>query len=153
MKSKIAIVLSLMALLTIDSFADESKTKKENLKIVEVKEKPVDEALENSPKEDTIKGGGKVEDTYHYKEIFLSKIDKNYRIIRENLHFPPYRCFIYHSNNGSQEDIIKDINSSKIDITIPKDKLKVGDRIFIINNLEANNIFKKFVVEEIEIIK
>jgi hypothetical protein len=139
--------LSLIFLFTESIYAsDEIKD------IGEVKDRPVDDAIKIVVKEDTIKGGDKLKDSYHDEKVSLSTIDKVYQIERDNLYFPPYRCLIYHSNEKITE--IGIMNDSKINFKIPKSLLSVGDIIVVTNKLVVRgNPFGQFLVEEIEILK
>ena len=117
-----------------------------------VKAIPVDDAVKTVVKEDSIKGGDKLEDSYNDEKILLSTIDKVYQLKRDNLYFPPYRCFIYHTNEKITK--IGTINNSKIDFKIQKSLLSVGDIIVVTNNLVVKgNPFGQVVVEEIEILE
>ena len=121
---------------------------------IDENKKPVDEALEYTPKEDTIKGGDKLTDSYNDEKISLSNIDKNYIIERKDLNFPPYKCFIYHLDGTETE--IGTINDSKINFKIKKSLLSVGDIILVTNLLDVTdkkNPFKKFIIEEVEIVE
>lgn len=143
------IILGMMLLFVNGAYATN-----ENKKPVEIHEKPVDEALENKPKEDSIKGGDKLKDKYHDEKISLSSIKDNYKIERNDLNFPPYKCFIYHPNTKTTE--IGTSDASKIDFKIKKSLLKIGDIILVTNSLNVtnpNNPFGKFIVEEIEVVK
>jgi len=138
-------LLGLMFLLIGNVYASNEKN-------IEVKDRPVDDAIKTIVKEDTIKGGDKLQDSYHEEKISLSTIDKIYQIKRDNLYFPPYRCFIYHKNEKITE--IGIINDSKIDFQIKKSLLSEGDYILVTSNLKVKgNPFGKFVVEEIEVLK
>lgn len=124
----------------------------EKKNIGEVESIPVDDAIKTVVKEDTIKGGDKLKDSYHDEKISLLTIDKVYRIERDNLYFPPYRCFIYHTNEKTTE--IGTINDSKIAFEIKKSLLSVEDIIVVTNKLVVKgNPFGKFIVEEIEVLK
>jgi len=87
-------LLGLMFLVVGSVYASNEKN------IEEVKDRPVDDAVKTVVKEDTIKGGDKLQDSYHEAKISLSTIDKVYQIKRDNLYFPPYKCFIYHKENN-----------------------------------------------------
>lgn len=116
----------------------------------EVKNRPVDDAIKTVVKEDSIKGGDKLKDSYHYEKVSLLSLDKVYQIKRDNLNFPPYKCFIYDSKENQIE--IGTVNDSKIDFKIQKSLLSVGDTIIVTNKLEVkSNPFGKFIIEEIEI--
>ena len=140
-------LLSLMLLFVGSAYASEKKD------IGEVKDRPVDDAVKTVVKEDTIKGGGKLEDTYHDdKKILLSTVNKVYHVKRNNLHFPPYKCYIYHTNKKITE--IGTINDFKIDFKIKKSLLSVGDIIVVTNKLVVRgNPFGKLVIEEIKVLK
>lgn len=137
-------LLSLMLLFVGSVYASDEKKD-----IGEVKDRPVDDAIKTVVKEDTIKGGDKIIDSYHSEKISLSTIDKVYQIKRNNLNFPPYRCFIYHTNKKITE--IGITNGSKIDFKIKKSLLSEGDIIIVTNKLVVkSNPFGKFILEEIE---
>ena len=147
MKKKI--ILGMMLLFVNGAYATN-----ENKKPVEIHEKPVDEALEHKPKEDSIKGGDKLKDKYHEAEISLSTIQDSYKLERSDLNFPPYKCFIYHPNKKITE--IGTSNVSKINFKIKKSLLKIGDIIVVTNSLNVihkDNPFGKFVIEAIQVVK
>jgi len=149
MNKKIVKLSILVLLLTHVSYATN-----ENKNPTEVNEKPVDEALEHKPKEDSIKGGDKLKDKYHEAEISLSTIEDSYKLERSDLNFPPYKCFIYHPNTKITE--IGTSNSSKIDFEIKKSLLKDRDIIVVTNSLNVihkDNPFGKFVIEAIQVVK
>ena len=149
MNKKIVKLSILVLLLTHATYATN-----ENKNPTEVNEKPVDEALEHKPKKDTIKGSDKLTDKYHEAEISLSSIKGNYKIERNDLNFPPYKCFIYHPNTKITE--IGTSNASKINFKIKKSLLKIGDIIVVTNSLNVihkDNPFGKFVIEAIQVVK
>lgn len=150
MKKKIVKLstIGLILLFTHGTYA----TEKTNMD--EKEKKPVDEALEHKPKEDTIKGGGKLKDKYHNTTVSLSSIENSYQIKRSDLHFPPYKCYIYHSNTQTTKIGIS--KESEIKFEIDKSLLNIGDIIVVTNSLNVNNKnnpFGKFIVEEIEIVE
>ena len=155
---KTVLKLSLVGfmLIGVNTFADTDKTKE----MTEIKKKikggttTIDEANENKPKENTIKGGGKSEDKLHDINISLASIKESYTISSEDLKLPPYRCFIYHDDGSETE--IGTSNKSSIDFKIKKSLLKVGDTIVVTNNININDDdfpIKKEIVEQIEIVK
>ena len=113
----------------------------------------VDEAQSKPPKQDTIKGGDDLKDKYIENNISISSIEKSYIIKRENLLLPPYRCFIYHPKGN--ETTIGVTNSTNVEFSIDKSKLKVGDIILVTNkvSIEGDTPIDKFIIEEINIIK
>ena len=122
--------------------------------MIEVKDRPVDDAKEMLVKADTIKGGDASKDHYHEIKISLKSIKEGYQISRKDLLFPPYRCFIYH--DGGTETEIETSNTSVIDFKVNKSLLTGGDYILVTNALDVkdkNNPIKKFVIEEILILK
>ena len=116
--------------------------------------KPVDEAMSIKVPKDTIKGGDKLEDDYKGTKVSLSSLEKVHEIKRENLHFPPYRCFVYHSKDKQTE--IGKMNDSTIEFKINKSLLSVGDIILVLNSQNVKsktNPFGKFIVEEILVVE
>jgi len=113
----------------------------------------VDEAQSQIPNPDTIKGGDDIKDKYIDRNVSLSSIEKFYVIERENLLFPPYRCFIYHPK-GNETDI-GIIDNVTINFSIDKSRLNIGDIILVTNEQEvkSNNPIKQFIIEEVTIIK
>ena len=113
----------------------------------------VDEAQSKPPKKDTIKGGDDLKDKYIENNVSIASIKKSYIIKRENLLLPPYRCFIYHPKGN--ETTIGVINSTKIEFSIDKSKLKIGDIILVTNkvSIEGDTPIDKVIVEEINITK
>lgn len=141
-------VVGLILLLSANIYASNEK------EILEIKDRPVDDAVKTVVKEDTIKGGDKLEDHYYDIKISLKSIKGSYKISRKDLLFPPYRCFIYH--NGGKETEIGIIDKSSIYFEIKKSLLNVGDIILVTNKLDIdskNNPIKKMIIEEIEIKK
>jgi len=141
-------IVGLIILLSSNIYASSEK------EMLEVKDRPVDDAKEMLVKADTIKGGGKLKDHYHDIKISLKSIKESYQISRKDLLFPPYRCFIYH--DGGKETEIGTSNTSVINFKINKSLLSVGDTILLTNNQNSeneNNPIKKIVVEEILILK
>jgi len=141
-------VVGLILLLSANIYASNEK------EILEIKDRPVDDAVKTVVKEDTIKGGDKLEDHYYDIKISLKSIKGSYKINRKDLLFPPYRCFIYH--NGGKETEIGIIDKSSIYFEIKKSLLNVGDIILVTNKLDINsknNPIKKMIIEEIEIKK
>lgn len=141
-------VVGLILLLSANIYASNEK------EILEIKDRPVDDAVKTVVKEDTIKGGDKLEDHYYDIKISLKSIKGSYKISRKDLLFPPYRCFIYH--NGGKETEIGIIDKSSIYFEIKKSLLNVGDIILVTNKLDINsknNPIKKMIIEEIEITK
>ena len=133
--------LSLMLLFTNNSWAKEITNGKPI----------IDDAYGKKPKTDTIKGGDGLKDEYKEKNISLSTLKSSYHIQRKDLLFPPYQCFIYHTDGKQTE--IGTSNSTTIDFTIDKSLLTVGDTIVVTNRLNAINPLGKFVIEEIAIKK
>jgi len=115
----------------------------------------VDEAQQNKPKEDSVKGAEKKEvkeDKLNDKNVSLSTIKDVYKIRRKGLNEPPYRCYIYHADKSSSE--IGVINSSTILFTINKSQLVVGDTIVVTNSEDTDNgDFPKFIIEWVEVKK
>ena len=152
-------VVGLILLLSANIYASNEK------EILEIKDRPVDDAVKTvvkedtiqykyKLKEDTIKGGDKLKDHYYDIKISLKSIKGSYKINRKDLLFPPYRCFIYH--NGGKETEIGIIDKSSIYFEIKKSLLNVGDIILVTNKLDINsknNPIKKMIIEEIEIKK
>lgn len=138
----------------INTFADKTKEMTEITKKITGGTTTVDDALEAKPIYDGTKGGGKSEDKVHDINISLASINESYQISRKDLHFPPYRCFIYHDDGNETE--IGTSNESFIDFKIKKSLLKIDDTIVVTNKLDFNDDnhpIKKEIVEQIEILK
>ena len=140
--------------LTITSFMLLSTTlyaDNKNTKAIDTKEKPVDEALENKPKEDSVKGGEKKKDEPSPDKIIVLKdLEKNYNVSKKGLNLPPYRCFIYHADKNSSEIGIS--NALAFSFTINKSQLVVGDTIVVTNNQDTDNKdIPKFIIEWVEV--
>jgi len=138
-------VVSLMLLFVGDIYAnDEKKT------TLEVKDRPVDDAVKTVVKEDSIKGGEKKKDKQHQDNILLKELGKTYQINRKGLNYPPYRCYIYHADKSSSE--IGIIDGSTISFTINKSQLVIGDTIVVTNNQDTGDKnYPKMPIEWIEI--
>jgi len=148
---KLSFISVILLLLTIYSFADDKK--KEVTKTEKSDEKrPVDDAGENKPKEDYPKGGDKIKDKEVNTTIKLSSIKKQFTIKRSGLHYPPYKCFIYHHSSGKETDIG---TSNKVSFTfkINKSLLSIGDEILITNRLDSTGPLTKEIIHDVEIIK
>jgi len=110
----------------------------------------IDEAQQNKPKEDTIKGGDKIKDISNDKNISLANIKSVYTIKRKGLNFPPYKCYVYHADKSSTQ--IGTIDKSVISFTIKKSQLAVGDTIIVENSEDTgDNKFPKFIIEWVEV--
>jgi hypothetical protein len=131
-KMLLNLTLTSFMLLSTTLYADNKNTK-----AIDTKEKPVDEALEHKPKEDSVKGGEKKRDKQHEDEISLKDLGKTYQINRKGLNYPPYRCYIYHADKSRSQ--IGIINSRTISFTINKSQLKVGDTIVVANNQDTGD--------------
>jgi len=148
---KLSFISVILLLFTSYSFADD-KNKKEVTKTEKSDGgRPVDDAGEKKPKEDYPKGGDKIKDKEENATIKLSNIKNQFIIKRSELHYPPYRCFIYHPS-GKETDIG---TSNKVSFTfkINKSLLSIGDEILITNRLDSTGPLTKEIIHDIEIIK
>ena len=147
------LALTTLVLLFASNLSANDEKKKEITKL-EIPKKPVDEAQEDKPTKDTVKGGDKTKDkSSKPKKISLSTLKESYNIKRSNLHFPPYRCFIYHENGTETE--IGTSSDLSIDFNIKKSLLNIGDTIVVTNALDVHikHPIKKVIIEQIEIVK
>ena len=144
-------LLSLILLFSSNTFANNDKSKEIVETSEKVKPKIIDEAEKDTPKKDSIKGGGKLQDIIRDINVSLSNIKEFYKVNRKDLHYPPYKCFIHHINDINTEIGIS--NNSTMSFKIKKSSLKVGDVIVVTNNIKNNSPFKQVIIEWIEIIK
>ena len=150
---KLSSVSLILFLLTGNIFANDEK-KKEPTKTEKANEpRPVDDATKQKPKEDYPKGGDKVEDEEDNNvTVKLSTINKYYIIKRSGLHYPPYRCLVYHKD-GTQITIGTSKQKS-FTFTIKKSLLKIGDEIIITSHLDTQGkSIKKKIIHDVEIIE
>jgi len=138
-------VVSLMLLFVGNIYANDDKKA-----TLEVKDRPVDDAVKTVVKEDSIKGGEKKKDKQHQDNILLKELGKTYQINRKGLNYPPYRCYIYHADKSSSE--IGIIDGSSISFTINKSQLAEGDTIIVTNNQDTGDKnYPKMIIEWIEV--
>jgi len=144
-------LLSLILLLSNNTFANNDKSKEIVETSEKVKPKIIDEAEKDTPKKDSIKGGGKLQDVIRDINVSLSNIKEFYKVNRKDLYYPPYKCIVHHKNNTNTK--IGTSNNSTIKFKIKKSSLKVGDVIVVTNNIKNNSPFKQVIIEWVEVIE
>lgn len=118
--------------------------------------KPVDEGIKTIQEDDKTKGSNDVNNSYEYKTLSLSKIDKSYVIKRSNLTHSPFKALHYNGKNKKFTVLNTIKKGHKINFKIDSSILKIDDRIFIINNQKSKHKkapLGRMIVIDVEVIK